>query len=527
MAGIMHRPGHLSALARRAVQKRDWPTARACAAEILRQDAGSAEGHFLAGLVADAGNRSAEASAAFARALELDAERYDAAVELAHQLARAFRHEEAASLLDRYEPRLANSPRYLNLAGLTWSFMGLHERAWPLHQAASALQPGVPVFEANLATCAVYLGRIEEARALYVGLLRRNPQHQRNHYHLAQLERARDRAHVEQMQAVLESTRLPPERNIFLYYALGKELEDLGEWDEAFRYYRMGGDAASRVADYDVASDVAVIDKVIEVCDETWLSSGPVPAADGGRTPIFIVGLPRTGTTLTERILASHPRVESLGETQWMQRVIRRISGVPGPDDVTPAAIEAAARKDPGRIAEEYLQGVRFRLRDKPYFIEKYPENILYLGFIARAFPQARLLHLRRNPMDACFAMYKQSFFRYAYTLENVGRYYLAYDRLVRHWRALLGRRLVEVAYEALVADQEVETRRLLERLGLEFDPACLEFERNPAASATASSVQVRERIHTRSVQRWKRFEAQLAPLRRQLEAAGIVVEPS
>jgi len=522
-------PEQLSASARRAVQQRDWTTARACAAEILRRDAGSAEGHFLAGLVADAAGRPADAAAALQRALDLDPARYDAAVELAHQLARSFRHEEAASLLDRYEPRLANSPRYLNLAGLTWSYMGLHERASPLHRAANALQPGVPIFEANLAACAVYLGRIEEARALYLGLLQRHPQHQRNHYHLAQLERARDRTHVEQMLAVLESTRLPPERNIFLYYALGKELEDLGEWDEAFRYYRMGGDAANRAANYDVAADVALINKVIEVCNEAWLSADrhAVSAAPESKTPIFIVGLPRTGTTLTERILASHPRVESLGETQWVQRVIRRVSGLPGPDDITPAVIEAAARQDLGSVAEGYVRGVRFRLGDEPFFIEKYPENILYLGFIARAFPRARLVHLRRNPMDACFAMYKQSFFRYAYTLGNVGRYYIAHDRLVRHWRTLLGQRLVEVDYESLVADQEVETRRLLDRLGLEFDPACLEFERNPAASATASAVQVRERIHMRSVRRWKHFEAQLEPLRRQLEAAGIVIEPS
>jgi hypothetical protein len=192
---------------------------------------------------------------------------------------------------------------------------------------------------------------------------------------------------------------------------------------------------------------------------------------------------------------------------------------------MTPEIITAAAQQDIGRIADGYLNAVRYRLGTPPFFIEKYPENILYLGFAAKAYPDARLVHLRRHPMDACFAMYKQSFFRYAYTLQNVGRYYAAYDRLARHWRAVLGERLVEVDYETLVGDPEVQTRQLLERLGLEFEPACLEFDRNQAASATASSVQVREKIHTRSVERWRNFERHLQPLRTVLEAAGIEVE--
>ncbi len=500
---------------------------KSCADEILRRDAGSAEGHFLAGLSEKAANRPVRAAEAFARALELDPARYDAAVELADECSRSFRHAEARALLERYEPSLGNSPRYLNLAGLTWSMLGMHERAWPLHHRANELQPGVPLFEANLAACSVYLGKIDEARALYLKLLERTPAHQRNHYHLARLARARDTTHVEQMKTVLRATRLPPEKNIFLYYALGKELEDLEQWDEAFEYYKMAGDAATSVSNYDVAEDVALIERIIEVCSAAWLAAGParVVTEVTGKTPIFIVGLPRTGTTLTERILASHSQVESLGETQFLQMVLRQVSGVPGVESMTPAMIEAAARQDIDLVADGYLNAVRYRLGKAPFFIDKFPENFLYLGFIAKACPQARLVHLRRHPMDACFAMYKQSFFRYAYTLENVGRYYVAYDRLARHWRSRLGERLVEVDYEALVSDQEGQTRRLLERLGLDFEPACLAFDRNEAASATASSVQVREKVHTRSVQRWKHFERQLQPLRHFLENAGIAID--
>ncbi|HEY7740717.1 MAG TPA: sulfotransferase [Steroidobacteraceae bacterium] len=514
----------ISATARRAAQRNDWTTVGRCARQLIERDPQGPEGHFLAGLAEKAARRPQQAADCFARALALDPNRYDAAIELASRHSVTERHAEAFALLQRHESALGNSPRYLDMAGLAWSAIGLHERAWPLHRRANELQPGVPRFLANLAACAVYLGRIDEAEAIYRQLLAREPSHQRNHYQLARLRTAHDDAHVLQMQAVLHATRLPPARNIFLYYAIGKELEDLGRWDEAFGYYRMAGDAATSVSSYDVASDIALIDAVIDTCSAAWIAAPPAqPAA--ATTPIFIVGLPRTGTTLTERILASHSQVESIGETLQFPATLRRVSGIGTAHAVTPEIIAAAARQDPGLIASGYLEAIRYRLGGKPMFIEKFPENFLYLGFIARAWPEARLVHLGRHPMDTCFAMYKQSYFRYAYSLETVGRYYVAHDRLLRHWRATLGERLVELRYESLVADQERETRALLARLGLSFEPACLEFEKNAAASATASAVQVREKMHDRSVNRWRHFERHLQPLRRILDDARIPMD--
>ena len=518
---------HLSALARHAVPRKDWATVERCAQAILARDDASAEGHFLNGLAEKAARRPLRALTAFSRVLELDPNRYDAAIELANQYSVARRNADAAELLARYVDRLSGSPRYLDLAGTVYTDIGMPEKAWPLYRRAVDLQPGVALLEANLAASSVFLGKIDEARTLYRSLLARTPNHQRNHYYLARLERARDATHVEQMKAVLAATNLPPDQNIFLYYALGKELEDLEQWDEAFRYFKLAGDAATSVSNYDVAEDVSLIDCVIETCTRRWLDDAPAinTAADTGHTPIFIVGLPRTGTTLTERILSSHSQVESIGETQFLQMILRQVSGVPSLEGMTPEIVRAAARQDISRVAAGYLDAVRYRLGPKPFFIEKFPENLLYLGFIAKAWPDARLVHLRRHPMDACFAMYKQVFtwpYKFSYDLNNMGAYYIAYDRLMQHWRDVLGERLVGVEYETLVSDQEAQTRRVLSRLGLEFEPACLEFDRNEAASATASSVQVREKIHTRSVQRWKHFEEHLRPLQDILRCAGI-----
>jgi tetratricopeptide (TPR) repeat protein len=517
----------LSLTARHAIQKKDWRMAEACARELISRQRRDPEGYFLMGLVDKAASQTARSIRNFSKAIGLDGARYDAAVELAGQYVRLKQYGDAVKLLREYDDMLQNSPRYLDMAGTLYSNIGLPERAWPLFRRAADLQPDADSIRANLAACSVHVGRIEEARDIYRALLKKFPEHQRNHYELSKLDTARDSSHVDEMKRILDSTKQPAEKNIYLYYALGKELEDLERWDEAFEYYEKAGTAAASVANYDVAKDVRLIDKVIETCTAEWIagdeSRNDMNVVD--KIPVFIVGLPRTGTTLTERILSSHSHVESIGETFFMQILLKQMSGVRTPDAMNAEIVAAAATCDVFNLGRRYLDAVAYKFGDKPMFIEKFPENILYLGFIARAFPSARIIHLVRNPMDACFALYKQSFFRYAYTLSDLGAYYLAYHDLSCHWREALGDRLIEVRYEDLVSDFDTETRQLLKALGLDFEEACLNFEQNRAASNTASSVQIRERAHTRSVNRWRRFERQLQALRNCLESGGVKVE--
>ena len=522
-------PEQVSSVARQAWASQDWATVDACAAEILNRDPGNPEGHFLFGLVCKAAQKPAMATRAFETALSLDAGRYDAAIELAGQHSVGRRNGKAAALIGEYEARLSNSPRYLDMAGTVYVEIGLPERAWPLYCRANELQPGIDLFMANMASCAVYLGKIDAARRIYSSLLERHPNHQRNHYYLARLAKAKDDVHVEQMKRVLAESRLPDDKNVFIYYAIGKELEDLGLWNEAFEYYSKAGNAVCSVANYDIADDLAIIDNVIAICNKDWLEAGRItdPQTYPDKTPIFIVGLPRTGTTLTERIISSHSRVGSLGETQFMQMAIRRESGIKSIKNISADMIGAAAARDIELIGKGYLDAVAYRLGDEPLFIDKLPYNFLFLGFIAKAFPHARIVHMRRNPMDTCFSMYKQVFtwaYKFSYSMEHLGQYFVAHDRLYRHWRNVLGDRMVDVEYESLVANQETETRRLLSKIGLGFEDACLDFYANRAATTTASSVQVREEIHARSVNRWANFAQQLEPLRSYLENHGIAV---
>jgi len=520
----------ISAAGRNAVRRKDWTTVGACAIEIRKHDQDSPEGFFLAGLVDKAFDRMESAEALFAKALELDSERYDAAIELAHIYSSARRNGDAAALVNKYEEKLSNSPLYLSLAGSVFSQVGMPEKAWPLYRQANVLQPDADTFLEKLATSGVFLGKIDEAKEIFTGLIDRNPEHQRNHLSLARLEKATDRKHIEQMKEVLSSTNLSPDRNVFMYYAIGKELEDLEEWDEAFEYFKKAGDAVTSVADYDINVDLQLIDKIIEVCNADWLQEGKEDAAADTypKQPVFIVGLPRTGTTLTDRIIASHSKAQSVGETQFMQMTVRRESRIESEEKMTPDMIEATAKMDIGVIGRGYFDMLSYRLGDEPMFVDKLPFNFLYVGYIAKAFPRARIVYINRNPMDACFAMYKQVFtwaYKFSYTLQGLGQFYVAFNRLLHHWREVLGDRLIEIDYESLVGDQETQTRQLLKDLGLGFEEACLSPDENKSASATASSVQIREKVHTRSVNRWKNYEEQLRPLKEHLEGAGISLD--
>jgi tetratricopeptide (TPR) repeat protein len=514
----------ISSMARRAAQHRDWASVHRGAQHLLTLAPDNPEGHFLQGLFEKASSNPMAAIASFEQALALDDSRYDAAIELANQYVDTARCTEAITLLATYESYLENSPRYLDLAGTVYSTLDLPEQAWPLYRKANELQPDIDLFRANLAGCAVYLGNIDEAEQIYNKLLDKHPDHQRNHYHLSRLRTAKDDRHVATMLKVLRKGNLPPAQNIFLHYALGKELEDLERWEESFSHYKQGADAAHDVSGYDVQTDIAIIDAIIETCSSDWLADrqGRLPSP---RQPVFVFGLPRTGSTLTERIISSHSTVKSIGETQHFENLLRAASGVNSPARMSPEIVHAARSIDFEELAGNYLNAVSYHFDEEPRFLEKLPYNFLYAGFIARAFPDAHMVYVKRHPLDACFAMYKQVFtwaYQFSYNLDDLADYYIAHRRLLDHWLAHLGDQMVTVEYETMVRDQEGETRRLLDDLGLPFEPQCLDFQSNQSASTTASSVQIRQPIYTGSVAKWTRFSEQLSPLRERLEAAGI-----
>lgn len=511
--------------ARIAIQNRDWLRVRSLSNAILEDVPQSAEGHFLIGMAEKASGKLKEAVTFFEKALELDINRYDAAIELASLYSIARKNSDAFKLLEKYKVSLSNSSLYSDLAGTVYTEIGLAEYAYPLFKQAVALQPNIDLFNANLASCSVYVGEIDNAERIYKNLLEKNPTHQRNHYYLSRLRKAEDYTHIDEMLSVLEKSNKKPEENVFLYYAIAKEYEDLGKWSEAFQFYKKGGDAVNKVSKYDLGEDIEIIDAVIENCTKNWVDEISEETTFD-KEPIFIVGLPRTGSTLCERIISNHSKVSTLGETLFFQMTLRKNSGIESYKAITPEMLTALLDVDPRKIAKDYIEQVDYRLGKEEYFVDKLPLNILYLGYFAKAFPKARIVYLDRNPMDACFAMYKQIFtwaYKYSYSIDDLGKYYVAFNRLIEHWERTLGNRFIRVSYEDLVSDIESEVKRMLETLGLPFEDSCLDFENNKAPSATASSVQVREKTHKKSVGKWKKFEAELKPLKQYFENVGII----
>ena len=224
-------------------------------------------------------------------------------------------------------------------------------------------------------------------------------------------------------------------------------------------------------------------------------------------------------------MLSSHSAIKSIGESYAFVMALQRAVGATPGIVLAPAELRDALALDSlESAAAEYLGFIRHRLVDPcKIFIDKFPENFMYVGWIARAFPDARFILIRRDPMDTCLALYKQVYFRYSYTFDDMAEYVSAFDRLVRHWASLLDGRLMEISYENLVSQPEQELRRLMGHIGMDFEPGMLDFEKNQQPVFTASAVQVREPLHGNSVGKWKRYARQLAPLRTALAARGLI----
>jgi tetratricopeptide (TPR) repeat protein len=432
-------------------------------------------------------------------------------------------YQRGVAELETLAREAANNPHLLQDVGRLYSHLNLHAQAERCYELAAGLTPNDPQALYNWATCLIAVGRLDAAEKLLTRVIALAPHDYDAYYNRSTLRRqAAERNHVAEIRRALSRPGLPPNAQVALGYALAKELEDLGQYADSFAALKVAADVRRGLLSYRVEDDVAAMAEIGRAFDAEYFKC---PPAEGHADPcpIFIVGLPRSGTTLVDRILSSHPQVQSRGESSDIATAIMRLAG-PAPDKQT--LIRRAATLNPAELGRSFCA----RLPDTNAFhlIDKTPINFLYLGMIARALPQARLIHVRRGPVDVCYAMYKTLFrmaYPFSYELSDLARYFLSYTALMQHWRTLLGARLIEIEYEKLVGNQEQTTRELLAACDLPWDEACLDFHRNRSPSLTASASQIRQPIYKSSVGLWRHYARELQPLIEGLRAGAVVIE--
>jgi len=457
------------------------------------------------------------------RALELAPKFLAARSNLATVLHRQARTEEALAELDLLLAAEPDSPTHNNLKAAALGRIGDYEEALGLYERVLAVSPAYPKIWMSYGHVLKTVGRQEDSIVAYREALALKPDLGEVWWSLANLKTVRfDAADIAKMQQALTQERLSAEDRFHLDFALGKALDDQKEPERAFAHYAAANALRREQLDYDPSDISRQVDRAIALFTPAFFDARKGAGCDGP-DPIFILGMPRAGSTLIEQILASHSQVEGTMELPDIPALATRTGEGPQRypavlNDLSPDALKA--------LGEDYLQRTRIqRKQGRPFFIDKLPNNWLYAGFIHLILPNAKIIDARRDPMDCCFSNFRQHFARgqsFSYSLDDMGRYYRDYVRLMRHIDQTLPGRVRRVIHEDLLDDPETQIRALLDHLGLPFEEACLQFHETKRAVRTASSEQVRRPINRDGVGQWRPYEAHLGPLR---EALGEITE--
>jgi tetratricopeptide (TPR) repeat protein len=427
------------------------------------------------------------------------------------QLGRTVEAEEVIARAAELQPGGADA-----YDGLAFVSLGLdrHERANAFYRRATELAPRTPRHWYNLACSERSFGRLKEAEDLCDRCIALDAQQYRTYLLRSELRvQAAQSNHIEELQTLLARPDLDVGARVFLGYALGKELDDVENVDEAFRWFVTAAHARRSQLHYDIAGDEVKLGRIADAFSRDTPGGGR-----RGSNWLFVMGLPRSGTTLVERILGGLAGVRSNGETDLFSRALTEAAT--GGGDM----FERASRADPRAVAANYERLAR-RHAAGERVIDKLPTNYLYLGAIHRALPGAPLLLVRRTPLDSCFAMFRTLFgdaYPFTYDWDELARYYAAYDRLVTHWRSVLGGALYEIVYEDLVREPRHVGAAVAARCGLVWSSAALEIQKNQSVSLTASAAQVRRPVYGSSSGRWRRYRRHLTPLIAALRRCGV-----
>ena len=514
------------AAAAEMLNKRDVVSAERLLRPRLSRQADDPVALRMLAAVARAYRQFGDAHRMLSRALELAPSYEPARQELSDVLTRLGRRPEAlaeADILLRMRP---DRPDYLTLKANILDGMGRYDEAIGVYERLLPLAPERYDLWIAYGDDLRAVGRLDDSIAAYRQAIGLRPETGGAWWSLANLQTVPlGDEDIEAMEARVQRPELSPEDRIGLRFALGKAFEDRGAAERSFSHYEVGNRLRRADIEYDATQTTALVRRTEALFTPGFLAerTGQGHAAPD---PIFIVGVQRSGSTLVEQILASHSRIEGIDELPHMPAMAKGL-GAPSFGQASSGYPETLAGLTPDelrRLGSDYLERAHAHRRtDKPFFIDKLPNNWVHIGLISLILPNAKIVDVRRHPLDACFSNWKHLYRfeqRFTYDLAEMGAYYRDYVDLMRHYEEVLPGRVHRLIYESLVGDTEGEVRRLLDHLGLEFEPQCLRFFENKRAVATPSSEQVRRPINRDGIARWRPYEPWLEPLKAALGPA-------
>jgi len=489
--------------------------ARALLESILGRDPDDVRAHLVLGgleLAEDHMRAATRHALAAARVLPDDADAMGSVIAALMQVGEIV---EARRCLDQPCIKTSESPSVLMRSAAQRQMLGEHEASLALIERAGRFGADGPEYRFYRAVQLSFNGRLDEAEADLESCIQADPPLGRAFLQLSRMSRqTSDRNHLPRIEQALGRAEPGSENEAGLEFARYKELEDLGRYTEAWKALTRANRLMYQRLGHDPAREAAILESLARI---DLAEPARQPAAPEGPQPIFVVGLPRSGTTVLDRILGNHSRVHSAGELGDFARLLiwatdhcARIV----PDEMI---VERMGRVDWSELARLYLGQTQWRARGKPFFIDKLPRNWMVAGLIHRAFPRAPILNVVRDPMDVCFSNYRALFgdaYPYSYDLHALAQHHRQYQRLMAHWRKAFPGAILDVDYARLVREPDAVAREVFAFCGLEFEAGCTDLTRNTAVVATLSMTQVRRPLHARAFGEWQRYAEPLAGLR-------------
>ncbi|PCI56503.1 MAG: sulfotransferase family protein [Gammaproteobacteria bacterium] len=517
--------------AQQAINQRQYKQAHQLIISILSQDKYFADGYFLLGMIASVHHNNVKAIELIQQAIVLAPEQVEYIAQLAKHYALVNDHVQAlyhadiaANLSSKSSPKSALT---FDTLGVAYSQIGLHQQAVPFFKQAVSANKHNGQFFFNLATSLKFTGDFIGARQAYEQTIALMPNYCKAHAALTSLgDITLNNNHIERLtklyQQLTQSDNL-----LYIGHALAKEYEALGDYNKAYQYLSQSKKVKLAQLDYQFSDDEDMFNALTALFNPQQVSNSSQEAFSAGfdsDEPLFVVGMPRTGTTLVERILSKHSAVTSAGELQHFGLLLKELSKTTSNKVIDKATVMAAASINYRKLGKAYIDSTRAITGSSAKFVDKMPLNVLYAGFIIKALPKAKIICLDRNPLDTIVSNYRQlfavnfSYYNYAYDLKTTAQFYHQFTQLTKLWLMLFPDNFYVVNYENLVNNPEEEAKKIIEFCGLDWQDECIDIHKNPAPVATASVVQVRQPIHNQSVGNWQKYQDYLTEVIAYLE---------